>query len=248
MRATSGGYPRSRVGPLDVRSTPVTGPRRVVLSVLLSTTLGFAATGCADDEPRTVPPASDPLASLVSKEDLGTLSTSVTFLLQRCGDIDSPAAAARALTEAASGVGLEPGDQRWGSAARSLVTGVSSVSPGEACRPELSGWLDAGLAPDTIPVPAPEPTIVPLAEYVTELASDDSPPSAPEDFARLETGQSLAEVRAILGSEGVLEEESTVGAHHNQLVRWPAQGEGFATVRVQFRDGRLLAATTSGDR
>lgn len=104
------------------------------------------------------------------------------------------------------------------------------------------------MAPDTIPVTTAAPATVPLAEQAAELALGDAPPSSPEDFARLESGQSLETVRAILGSEGVVVRESTVGIHHDQLIRWPAQGELFATVRGQFRDGRLLAATTSGNR
>lgn len=224
------------------------GRVRSVVAILSIVALGPVATGCSHPEPRTMGPAPEPLVPLVRAEDLGTLSTSVTFLVQRCADIDSPDAAASALSDAAPQVGLEPGDPRWARAARSLTAGVSGVTPGEPCRPELSRWLLPGLAPDTIPAPAAAPTTVPLAEQAAELALGDAPLSSPEDFARLEPGQSLETVRRILGSEGVVVRESTIGIHHDQLLRWPAQGAVFATVRGQFRDGRLLAVTTSGDR
>lgn len=172
----------------------------------------------------------------------------VHLLTRTCPDLPTDRAAAAATLKAAQLVGLSANDDRWAAAGRSLTGGLASHEPNSACSGKLGSWLAAGLVPATIPGPVSSTTTAPLAQQAAELANVDIPKVSGVAFATIETGMSIADVRKICGSKGQTVASTKVGRHRNDLVKWPATGGLFVTVTVQFRDGRVLAATTTGTR
>lgn len=223
----------------------VTTATAVAVAATVAVSCGGAS---APSAPLSLDDGLSALVNDVPAPALEGVAGAVHLLPRSCPDLRTDRAAAAAILKTAKLVGLSADDDRWAAAGRSLIEGLASHDPNVACTSELGAWLAEGLVPATIPIPPSSTTTAPLAQQAAELADVDIPQVSARAFAAIETGMTIAEVRKICGSKGQTVASTDVGRHRNDLVKWPATGGLFVSVTVQFRDGRVLAATTTGAR
>ena len=227
--------------------------RRLLAATLVALSLAATATTSCSGTPPPGPPLSlsnglSALVGAVPAPAVEEVAGAVHLLTRSCPDLPTDKAAVIATLKAAKLVGLSADDDRWPAAGRALTGGLASHDPNAACASQLGSWLADGLVPATIPGPASSTTTAPLAQQAAELAKVDIPKVSARAYRAIETGMTIANVRKICGSKGQTVASTHVGRHRNDLVKWPAAGGLFVTVTVQFRDGRVLAATTTGAR
>ena len=222
----------------------------LVLAALLTVTGTVGCSSAPDAEPVPDPPEVRVLATEVPEAALGTSLAAVQLLNLRCGDVTTNLQGARLTLDAARSVGLEAGDARWASASQTLAGAVATRPQGSTCRAQLRDWLKIGLVPPPFPVQKSPPTTVSTEAIIAELTAQGPVPLVtPVEFEQLRVGQSIEEVRRLLGSSGNLVTESVNAGHRDQIYFWPAKGKLlFNTTTCQFRDGRLVAFTTDGYR
>ena len=196
-------------------------------------------------EPLTLSGGMASLTSAVPAASVQNVAGVVHLLASSCPDLSTDRAAAAATVIAAQAVGLKPDDDRWGLASRALTSGIAGHNPKTACAPQLSLWLGAGVMPVTVPSSAPATSTIPLDEAAAALAAQKAAKVGSAQYRRVHPGMTPTEVRKIFGSVGEILSKATVGRHEDVLIRWPAEGNTFAGIMVQFRDGRSLAKVRS---
>lgn len=224
--------------------------RSAALALTLTLGVGTAACGGGSTAaPRTTLPSGlQALSAQVPDSALNGVVDMVDLITLTCRDLPTDRSAAQATLVAAEQVGLVADDDRWLAATQTLTDGLAQHPSGQVCKAELAGWMAAALVPVTIPTSTPSTTTTPLVDQLTELAKLNLPTVSADTFRKVKPGMTLTEVRDLLGSSGSPFELSQIGPHRDELIRWPAKGQSFAAITIQFRDWRVLAATTSGDR
>lgn len=225
---------------------------RLVTTMLTMSVAVTAVASCSNTAGPSAPLSlGEGLSALVKNVPAPALegvAGAVHLLPRSCPDLRTDRAAVEATLNAAKLVGLSADDDRWAAAGRSLTEGLASHDPTTACAGELGAWLADGLVPPTIPISAPSTTTEPLAQPPGVVSNAGTPKVSAQAFDRIETGMKIAAVRKICGAKGQTLSSTQVGRDRIDLVTWPASGGAAASITVQFRNGRVLAATTTGTR
>ncbi len=204
---------------------------------------------CGDNvpppEPLTLSGGMAALTSAVPAASVQNVAGVVHLLASSCPDLSTDRAATAATIIAAQAVGLKPDDDRWGRASRALTSGIAGHNPKAACSPQMTLWLGAGLVPVTVPTSAPATTTIALDVAATRLADQKAAKVGSAQYRRVHPGMTPTEIRKIFGSVGQTLSKMKVGRHEDVLIRWPSEGNIFAGIIVQFRDGRSLAKVRS---
>ena len=95
------------------------------------------------------------------------------------------------------------------------------------------------------PVPAPSSGGEPAS------AASDAPPAndpgiSAAEFAAIRTGQSRAEVTAIVGSEGELISEYEIAGTRTIMVQWPGESGFGANANAMFQNDKLIQKSQFG--
>lgn len=231
---------------------PQTPQRQLTATVVAMFVALAAMAGCsgtsAPSAPLSLGGGLSVLVGDVPAPALEGVAGAVHLLPRSCPDLRTDSSAAKATLKAAKLAGLSANDVRWAAAGRSLTEGLAIHDPNTACADQLEAWLAAGMVPATIPISASSTTTTPPAQAPVVVTNAGVPKVSAMAFGRIETGMTIAAVRKICGSKGQTVTSTDVGRDRNDLVTWPAIGGVTAAITVQFRNGRVLAATTTGAR